>query len=340
MTAQRTFAEYLRYGTNDFLADAYFQEWVRFEQPAVATFWQQFLEQHPEKEKEVQEAAALLRKLRFKTHTPDETRVQHLWQAIDAQTPQVPVRAISVQLKLKWLLVAASIILIVTLGIWQWSREQYVHLATLNSQISHIVLPDNSEVILNANSSIKYAKHFGLHNKRELWIQGEAFFTVKPAPDAAAFTVHTPDLDVLVTGTAFNVYTRHEQTRVVLNHGGVNIRFTETTRPVSKLRPGEMLAYHTGDDSLLQQVTDTLRYTSWKQQRFVFVNTPLQEVARVIEDFYGCKVIFKDPELTSYKTTADMEIPDISTLIGILSNALNIHITQDGNNLILQKKNT
>ncbi|PSL43061.1 FecR family protein [Chitinophaga niastensis] len=331
---------YLTYDANDFLADEYFQEWVKYNHPETAMFWQQLQELHPEKKKVIQEAFDLLSSMRFKTRTPDESRTRRIWEYIDVHTPEHNIRHINWHYKK--MLAAASILLLIVLGFWQWRKTQFIYKDTAGSEISRILLPDHSEVILNANSRLKYAKDFNTNNKRELWIEGEAFFSVKPFTDGEGksqpFIVHSTDLDVLVTGTAFNVYARRQLTRVVLNHGRVTIQFKNNRETARQLLPGEMLEYNETKKSLLQQPVDTLLFTSWKQQRFIFTNTPLKEVAQIIEDFYGCKVVFKDQELASYKITAEIDAPDIASLDTLLSKALNIRVTKDGNTLILESK--
>ncbi|HVI44201.1 MAG TPA: FecR domain-containing protein [Chitinophaga sp.] len=340
MKEQHSITDYLRYDTNDFLTDEYFQEWVKYEKPDANAFWNEFLRQYPQKEQEVQEAYDLLRRLRFTANPPSPERTRRMWDYIEANTPKQPA-ARRINLPSKWLLAAASIILIITLGIWQWSRERYTYVTSINSEISHIILPDNSEVTLNANSRLKYARDFGAHNNRELWVQGEAFFSVAPHTGAdgqrQSFTVHTNELSVKVTGTAFNVYARHGESRVVLNHGGVTIHFNGGQQPDKILHPGDMLEYNSSQNPVVQKV-DTLLFTSWKQKRFLFADTPLKEVARMMEDFYGCRVVFKDTSLTSRRITADMNIPDIDVMETVLSSTLNIDIQKDGNTLILQKK--
>jgi transmembrane sensor len=339
MKEQHTIADYLRYNTNDFLTDEYFQEWVKYQHPETIAFWQQLLQQHPEKKKEIEEAYELLLHLRFSSRPPGADRASRMWQYIDAHTPEHKVRRIN--LRSKWMLAAASIIFIISFGIWEWSREHYIYLTTINSEISTIILPDNSAVILNANSRLKYARDFGTHNNRELWIEGEAFFTVQHHTNTnnqpPSFVVHTSNLDVQVTGTTFNVYTRRQQTRVVLNHGGVVVHFKDKQLAGKTMLPGNMLEYTTQQLPVLHPV-DTLLFTSWKMKRFLFANTTLKEVAQIMEDFYGCKVIFKDPELASLRITADMDIPNITMLDAVLSQTLNIRIQKDGDTLILQKK--
>ncbi|NSL85688.1 DUF4974 domain-containing protein [Chitinophaga sp. Mgbs1] len=338
MKQHQTVDGYLAYNTDDFLADEYFQEWVKYRRPEADAFWMRLQELHPEKRGPIEEAAGLLSQLRFKTHTPDETRIRRIWENIDKHTPENNIRRIS--FPYKKLLAAACLILVITLGFWQWRKNAFIYKNTTGGETARVLLPDHSEVILNGNSRLKYAPDFGAGNKRELWIEGEAFFTVQHTDaggKAQPFIVHSPELDVLVTGTAFNVYARRQLTRVVLHHGRVTIQFKDGREGNRQLQPGDMLEYGSHPETLRQQQVDTLRFASWQQRRFVFTNNTLEEVARAIEDYYGCKVVLKNPELSSYRVSAEIDAPDMASLDTLLSKALNIHVTRDGNTLLLQQ---
>ncbi|RBL88127.1 FecR family protein [Chitinophaga flava] len=340
MKQHQTVESYLAYEADDFLADEYFQEWVKYNHPETAMFWQRLQEQHPEKKEAIQDAFELLNRMRFKTHIPDESRTRRIWENIDTHTRKDNIRGINQYYKK--MLAAASILLLLALGFWQWRKTPFIYQHTGSGEVTRVSLPDHSEVVLNANSQLKYAGNFGTQSKRELWIEGEAFFAVAHVTDENGvlrpFVVHSADLDVWVTGTAFNVYARHELTRVVLNHGSVTVQFKDNRQAARKLQPGQMLEYGGTQKELLLQPVDTLLHTAWRQQRFIFANTTLKEAALIIEDYFGCKVVFKDQELASYRITAEINAPSIAMMDTLLSKALNIRVTKEGNMLILQKR--
>lgn len=64
-------------------------------------------------------------------------------------------------------------------------------------------LEDGSVVYLAQESTLKYPEHFA-EDKREVNLQGEAFFDVAKKPEQA-FTIETARVRVEVLGTAFNV---------------------------------------------------------------------------------------------------------------------------------------
>lgn len=86
-----------------------------------------------------------------------------------------------------------------------------------------LVLPDGSRVWLNAESSLSYPGSFGGRERREVTLQGEAYFEV--APDSLhPFVVETAALQTQVLGTSFNVRAYSpEDTRVTLLRGSVKV---------------------------------------------------------------------------------------------------------------------
>ena len=99
-----------------------------------------------------------------------------------------------------------------------------------------LVLPDGSRVWLNAESSLSYPGSFGGRERREVTLQGEAYFEV--APDSLhPFVVETAALQTQVLGTSFNVRAYSpEDTRVTLLRGSVKaVSYTHLTLPTSDL---------------------------------------------------------------------------------------------------------
>jgi len=67
---------------------------------------------------------------------------------------------------------------------------------------SKVVLPDGSQVNLNAGSTLRYPTVFGVE-RRDLWLDGEGFFEVSKS--SKPFVVHSGDVQIKALGTSFNV---------------------------------------------------------------------------------------------------------------------------------------
>ena len=94
--------------------------------------------------------------------------------------------------------------------------------APMNDKLA-VMLPDSSEVWLNAGSSILYPETFA-KDKRQVILNGEAYFSVKK-DTASPFIVETSQLSVKVLGTRFNVkaYPNDEKITTTLTSGKVEV---------------------------------------------------------------------------------------------------------------------
>ena len=91
------------------------------------------------------------------------------------------------------------------------------------TQTFKVSLSDGTEVWLNSLSQIKFPFVFS-REKREVWVNGEAYFKVAKNP-YCPFIVHTSLTDIKVLGTEFNVNTYDSlQTNVALIRGSVSTR--------------------------------------------------------------------------------------------------------------------
>ncbi|MEY3397480.1 MAG: hypothetical protein RL220_74 [Bacteroidota bacterium] len=148
----------------------------------------------------------------------------------------------------RWARVAvAAAVVVITGGAFLYlnSEPVMVTFAQEKGGFRTLPLPDGSEVMLNAGSTLQYAEDFA--EERLVKLDGEAYFSVKKGEK---FTVTTPSGDVTVLGTTFNVYARPDKFEVRCNSGKVKVtrdgRDTEITAGMGVLIRGnvtEMLSF-------------------------------------------------------------------------------------------------
>jgi len=152
------------------------------------------------------------------------------------------------------------------------------------AQTQNITLPDASEVILNAQSTLKYNKKTW-ENKRDLELSGEAFFKVSKGQK---FTVNTPAGSVQVLGTQFNVKERPNYFEVQCYEGLVAVTYNNETQELSKGKSFRVL------DGTIQVVDDfNAENPSWLQAESSFDKIPLSQVVSELERQYNLKVDFQ-----------------------------------------------
>ena len=99
-------------------------------------------------------------------------------------------------------------------------HNEMIEISVAYGEQKRLILPDSSEVWLNAGSSILYPETFA-KDKRLVMLDGEAYFSVKK-DTASPFIVEASQLSVKVLGTRFNVkaYPNDEKITTTLTSGG------------------------------------------------------------------------------------------------------------------------
>lgn len=221
----------------------------------------------------------------------------------------------------KWMGVAAAVLLI--MGLVIVGREQifYKNYATQYGETMTLVLSDESRVVLNANTYLKVPRWLRLSKDREVWMNGEAFFTVSKKDDGKKFIVHTNHLDIEVLGTRFNVTDRHEATRVVLQEGKVKVISTSKDGEVAMLEnTGDFAQVNENSPEIIKKTVDESLYTTWQEKRLKFRETPLKEVLQTIEDYYGVHVENTDSTLYDRKFSGTLPNNDLNIILQALTN--------------------
>jgi ferric-dicitrate binding protein FerR (iron transport regulator) len=203
-------------------------------------------------------------------------------------------------------------------------------------EIESVTLPDQSVVVLNGNSTLKYYPNWDTDDDREVWLDGEGFFSVVHTRNHSKFVVHTSeDFNVQVLGTEFNVYNRKRGTRVVLNSGKVRLNIRDHDN--INLQPGQLAEFKDNPAKYTIKEVDPDLYSSWKNKKFTFKNTDLREVIIILEEVYGLSVMVQDKKFLNQKISGSVPGDDLDNLLFGLSETIDLKIKREGNKLIFQE---
>lgn len=338
-------SNYRYYSEEEFAADEYFQQWVLLPDEESNQFWESFARQHSDKRIVVQNAIKLVKHLAqtgfhlpFLTATEKESLKHSILTRIETIPSPEPFHRFRRRRTSWWLLVAASLILIFSLRflLLPVKPVAFASEVTEMRQVKKILLPDSSLVILNGNSSLRYNHDFLNASKREVFLEGNAYFKVKPSSTLSPFIVHTNQLKIYVTGTEFNVNARDNHNNVVLTRGKINVTLEKEKRRTVYLESGYSLDVDTINNEFITRKASTEFYTAaWNLGEWHFEDTPLSTVARLIGEYYGTEMVFTSPEQEHLRITAIVSVDDFSTLIHVIEKTLNIHIQTKNQQLII-----
>ncbi len=180
---------------------------------------------------------------------------------------------------------------------WLWlDTEQLITTQTAFAEQKTIVLPDQSTVKLNANSSVKFQKKWDSEDTRKVWLEGEAYFEVrKNRMTRQKFQVITNDLTVEVLGTVFNVNARETSTKVFLEEGQVGLDLKVQSEPIL-MKPGELVTYTKSSGKSSKQRIENEVATSWKDGTVIMEDALLRDIIQKIHEIYDVTVVVEEPK--------------------------------------------
>jgi len=177
-------------------------------------------------------------------------------------------------------------------------------------------LPDGTEGWLNSCSSIKYPVNF---ENRRVEVSGEAWFDVVHLKSRAFFVV-TPNFDVKVLGTRFNIiaYDNEATDEVILEKGKVLV-LGKDQAVKSELNPDQLFVYNKTTRKSTKTSIESKTYTSWKDGLLIFKNESMAEIARRLERKYNAEIILHGDSLKSSVFRATFQDENLDEICKLLA---------------------
>jgi transmembrane sensor len=181
----------------------------------------------------------------------------------------------------RWIARAAATIAALTLLAWfahsRFNDESLY--ATERGEQRMFKLDDGSVVFLNTQSraQVRYSE-----TSRDIYLnQGQALFQVEH--DAARpFRVHAASVIIQAIGTQFDVRLDSDRATVSVVEGSVQVSMSSSAEPAgeaTRITAGEGATVEAGGRIERAKTMDTKTATAWRQQRLIFHDTPLREIA-------------------------------------------------------------
>ncbi|TQO37506.1 FecR family protein [Arenibacter algicola] len=182
-----------------------------------------------------------------------------------------------------------------------------------------IELSDGTVVQLNSGTILKYPVTFTNPNSRDVFLEGEAFFTVQENPDHP-FIVHTKKMNVRVLGTKFNVssYENEDTTSAVLVEGSVKVfkpNEKDNLEVGTIISPKQQAALQNGEFSV--EEVDVQKYIAWTQGILYFDNDRFADIVKELERHYDVKIHNNYQELDSVRYTGTFQYKTISEVLEV-----------------------
>ena len=206
--------------------------------------------------------------------------------------------------------VAAVALLLIVSGLYLFNNnhypEQYNTILVPPGQRINLILADNSNVWLNANTTFRYPTQFPKKN-RTVYLDGEGYFEVSKN-EKRPFIVKTDLGDVQVTGTAFNVEasSKHNIFETSLFSGSVDIYSNEAK--LASLNPNEKSTLE-NNKLLVSKIMDPDKYL-WRKGLIAFNNKKLDEIILSLEKYFDVEIQIDSKSLPQHTYTGKFRQSD------------------------------
>lgn len=183
-----------------------------------------------------------------------------------------------------------------------------------------IVLPDGSEVILNSASTLRTPARFK-NGKRVVELEGEGYFKVESNPDWPMYVRTSRGVTVKVTGTEFNLSTYSDDAalKLTLVRGKVSLLDEKSeTEVVVREKEEVVVGARAQLEKPTRKTADMKLNTSWKDGYLVFDNTPIREVIKKMERWYGVDITVADARVMNNTFTASFRSESLQQVLTLL----------------------
>jgi ferric-dicitrate binding protein FerR (iron transport regulator) len=189
------------------------------------------------------------------------------------------------------------------------SREPeviYNELRTPHGGGYNLRLADGTGVWLNAGSSIKFPVSF-TEESRQVYLEGEAYFEVRP--NGKPFVVSSEAMDVRVLGTTFNISAYGDETlfKTTLVEGKVSVELKDQGDSPTKsliLAPDHQAIFNRSEKALSDIEVNATQYTSWMRGKLEFHNESLDQVMKRLARWYDFEYEFENQEAQDFHFSA------------------------------------
>jgi ferric-dicitrate binding protein FerR (iron transport regulator) len=242
------------------------------------------------------------------------------------------------------------------------AEEGISSIVTKNGNRSKVVLPDGSQVWLNAGSNLDYNNSTFNKEFREVSLNGEAYFDVTKNPDKP-FIIHTKKMDIKVLGTVFNVrsYSNEKTAEAALIKGSIEVTLKDRKDQKIILKPNEKISVANeepktdtkqtkiipakiGSAHIPQIVVKELKTNptyniigeiAWTQNKLYFEDESLEDIGLRMERWFGKKVTIANESLKNIHYTGNFENETLEEVLSYLKLSKSFNFRLGNDNVVI-----
>jgi Fe2+-dicitrate sensor, membrane component len=316
----------------ELIADNRFTTWVSGTDLSYDEYWRIWENDHPQFTAEFNEAIRVTKALTFKGSDIKNSDIAYSWnklsEKIQEQEPPSryhyfigQIRKIAAILILPLLVGSAWLIYNHRVMSSKYSdllADKQVQKLTVVAPFcarTVVNLPDGTKVWLNSGSELTYPVVFSPEERR-VRLNGEAYFKVSKGE--VPFFVNNLGPEIKVYGTEFNVnsYDNEDQITVALAEGKVSLNSADKEEFI---HPGQVSSFNRKTKEIKIENTDVNNYSCWREGKYVFRDTSLSAIMRILQRQYNVDISLLDPQLGNYRYNMTIKNENLEQILQLLA---------------------
>jgi len=225
----------------------------------------------------------------------------------------------------------------------------FTRISNSKTSPSEITLEDGSRVVLEPKSEIRFVKKFSAQ-RREVYLSGEAFFTVK-RDTHRPFLVYSNEVVTQVLGTSFTIkaYEQDKDITVAVKSGKVSVypnprrertaRASHPDRAVI-LSPNQQMVYDRRNEKVVKQLVENPQIILPRSKLFKmsFDEVPVAKIFKVLEENYGIDIEYDEEALRKCTLTTAMSDEGLYQRIEVICKAIKAEYVVDDAVIIIKSR--
>ena len=342
----------------DFVMDEDFIRWVHLRDEADNAAWENWLFRNPNKHLIVAEAKRIVESMGTGAApvppTVIDQEIDKLMRAIQVQSPPVSRTPKRMPVVLKYLAAAVIVTAIIGISIFTATRRentsprftyalatsarQLIENVNTSSSTVNVPLPDSSVVKLYPNSRISYQNDFDSMRTRDVYLSGQASFSVKKNPHHP-FRVFANEIITKVLGTSFTIrcYDKDTTIRVTVTEGKVSVYSQQGANVKESNIPNKLSGIIITPNQQLVYAKSTQEFEKVLLEKPVMINSvsvnksmayedaPVDKVFDDLGHDYGINILYDTDLLKKCTVTADLANEPFYHKLDLICRAVGAH---------------
>lgn len=305
--------------------------------------WEDWAEDHTERQELIKQAFIKLDKLSLKWK---QEKITEKFEALsenleEEKTLQISYRRPQI---IRW---AAAVVLFLGIGWWffqQNSSKSVIYTELVANAPTALIekenntdkpllitLSDGSSILLQHGSRLSYPANFE-GDKREVYLDGEAFFEVAKNPEKP-FLVYANELVTKVLGTSFNIksFKGQKDIQVIVRTGKVSVfklNEVQNSKNVKVLEgvviiPNQQIKFDKEKSNFSKSLIEQPEMLSeMPQYNFEFKDVSASSVFSTIQKAYGISIVYDEELLKECPVTASLSDEPLYGKLELVCNAI------------------